>query len=510
MNKIIITLLLLSGFCVLSQNNMPKNVTTVLEKAGKNRIELEKVIQQYNQKAADSLKLKATYFLIANMDIHFSVDYYWADSAGKRIPYNEMDYPDFVTAVKAFEEIKPKYENLKPVPITYKDMDTIKADFLIKNIENAFDVWKRPQSKNVSFTEFCNYILPYRVGSEPLQEWRTTYREKFGWIQDSIKTENTEEALTYFAKDFRSWFVNTWDLEQRKEPLPHLGPIQLLNRKKGNCDDIGNLMAYILRSQGYCASIESVPFWATSTGRHFFNSSFSSEGKLIPFDVSKANVIIDNFSREPSKVIHITYARQPEALANLIPIEQIPAGFMRNQNYTDVTAKYWQTTSLETPLFALKTKEKPSVAYICVFNGMKWRATWWGKIINGKAKFDDLCKGAVFLPAYYIDEKIVPAAYPIAAGYQHQNTLKPDLINTRNVIIEEQDKYLKFRLYKKYTLYYWNNNWVSMGERTAVEGTTTLLFEKIPKNALLLLIPEYSQGKERPFIITETQERIWF
>lgn len=509
MSKFITTLLLLSGFCTIAQNSLPKNVITVIEKAGKNKIELEKVIKQYNQNTADSLKLKAAYFLIANMDIHSSVDYYWVDGTGKKIPYNEMDYPDFVTAVKAFEEIKPKYPNVKPVPFTYKDIDTIKADFLIKNIENAFEVWKRPQCKNTSFTDFCNYILPYRVGSEPLQDWRTIYKEKFEWIQDSVKGNNTEDALKYFANDFRSWFINTWNLEQRKEPLPRLGPIQLLNRKKGNCDDIGNLMVYMLRSQGYTASVECVPFWATSTGTHFFNSTFSSQGKLIPFDVSTANIKIDNFSREPSKVIRLTYARQPNVLASILPKEQIPPGFMRSENYMDVTSDYWQTSSLETPLFAIKVKS-PAVAYICVFNGLKWRATWWGKIKEGKVKFDNLCKGAVFLPTYYIDGKIIPAAYPIASGYQHQLILKPNFLEARNVVIEEQEKYLKFRLDKKYTLYYWNNNWISMGEQTATSETKSLVFEKVPKNALLLLVSDYSQGKERPFIITDTQERIWF
>ena len=277
MYKIIILLWLFCGFWGAAQNNIPKSVTSILEKAGKNRIELEKVIQEYSQNPADSLKLKASYFLIQNMDIHYSSDYYWTDDHGKKIPYNEMDYPDFITAVNAFEQIKPKYKNIKPVAVVYKDIDTIKASFLIKNIDNAFVVWNKPQSAKVSFNDFCNYILPYRVGTEPLQEWRTIYSERFSWIQDSIKTPQTEEILKYFAKDFRSWFVNTWDLEQRKEPLPHLGPIQLLSRKKGNCDDIGNLMAYILRSQGYVASVETIPYWATSTGTHFFNSTFSSD-----------------------------------------------------------------------------------------------------------------------------------------------------------------------------------------------------------------------------------------
>lgn len=508
MNRILLTVFILFIFHAIAQNGVPKDVNEVLEKAGKNRIELEKVIQQYNKNKADSLKLKAAYFLISNMDIHYSADYYWTDGAGKRIPYNEMDYPDFVTAVKAFDEIKPKYEGVKPVPVIYKDIDTIKADFLIKNIENAFEVWKRPQSKKISFKDFCNYILPYRVGSEPLQEWRNTYKEKFKWIHDSVKGKDTEGALKYFANDFRSWFVNTWNLEQRKEPLPHLGPIQLLNRKRGNCDDIGDLMTYMLRSQGYAASVECVPFWATSTGTHFFNSTFSSEGKLIPFDVSTANIKIDNFSREPSKVIRFTYARQPNILASILPKEQIPPGFMRSENYLDVTSNYWQTNSLETYLFTPKIKQ--SIAYICVFNSLKWNATWWGKIKEGKVKFDNLCKGAVFLPAYYINDKIIPAGYPIASGYQHQLTLKPDLTARRNVVIEEQDKYLKFRLDKKYTLYYWNNNWIPTGEKIIGEETQSLVFENVPKNALLLLVPEYSEGKERPFIVTDNQERIWF
>ncbi len=148
MSKIISVLLLLSGVCSMSQNSLSKNLTDVLTKAGKNRGELEKVIHQYNQNKGDSLKLKATYFLISNMDIHTSVDYYWADETGKKILYNEMNYPDFATAVKAFEDIKPKYKNLKPIRVIYRDIDTIKADFLIRNVENAFDVWEKPQNKN--------------------------------------------------------------------------------------------------------------------------------------------------------------------------------------------------------------------------------------------------------------------------------------------------------------------------------------------------------------------------
>lgn len=268
-------------------------------------------------------------------------------------------------------------------------------------------------------------------------------------------------------------------------------------------------MVYILRSQGYPASVEYVPYWATATGSHFFNSTYDSDGKLIPFDVSTANVKIDNFSREPSKVIRFMYAKQSNTLASFLDKDEIPSGFMRMENYLDVTSNYWETNSLTSPVFKLKV-EQPKVAFVCVLNGLKWQPTWWGKIDNESVTFNNLCKGAVFLPAYYINNEIVPAAYPIASGYHNKLTLKPDFETKKEIVIKEQDKYLRFRPDKKYTLYYWNNKWVKLDEKTTDATTTELKFQHVPNNALFLLIPEYSEGKERPFIITNNHERVWF
>ena len=48
--------------------------------AGDNRVELEKVISYYSQKEKDSLKLKAAYFLIENMQYHYYYDGNYIDS----------------------------------------------------------------------------------------------------------------------------------------------------------------------------------------------------------------------------------------------------------------------------------------------------------------------------------------------------------------------------------------------------------------------------------------------
>ena len=47
---------------------------------------------------------------------------------------------------------------------TITDIKTIKANYLIRNIDFAFKVWhEQPWGKYVSFHNFLEFVLPYRV-----------------------------------------------------------------------------------------------------------------------------------------------------------------------------------------------------------------------------------------------------------------------------------------------------------------------------------------------------------
>lgn len=323
--RVLLTCLLITTAAFAFASGYPKEVEAVLKKAGKNRGELEKTIRHFQQ-SHDELKLKATYFLIANMDIHYSMNYYWADAKGKKVPFNELAYPDFNAAIKAFTAIKAKTPGIHPVPVKYQDIDSIKANFLINNIDRAFEVWKRPAARQLSFANFCEYILPYRASVEPLQNWRDAYMKRFDALYQSIKDKSVNDALHAIVFEQKKWFTNTWQIEHRSEPLPRLGAMQLLQRKKGNCDDMAGLQVFILRSQGYPVTIDNIPFWATTSGTHFFNVTFDKSSRPVPFDVATAGVKIDTFEREPSKVVRTTFARQPDALANFISKDEIPDG----------------------------------------------------------------------------------------------------------------------------------------------------------------------------------------
>lgn len=507
MKQLLLGLLFCTPLFVSAQKQYPVAVEAVLKETPSNRNELEKAID-YFLKEGDSLKIKAIYFLVSNMDIHYSASYYWADSLGKKIAYNELNYLDFGTALQAFDEVKKNTPQIHPKPITYRDIDSIKASYLIDNVERAFAVWKRPWGKEVSFKNFCEYILPYRASVEPLQNWRSTYQQKFDWINDSSKGKTTDDALLYLGSDFKKWFLNTYDIETRKEPLPRLGAMQLLQRKKGPCEDIADLATFALRSQGFQVTNDMVTYWGTSSGSHFCNSTVNSQLQPIRFDASTSTVRLTTFAREPAKVIRTTYSKQPDVVANFEDVHNIPAGFMRTKNYTDVTHEYWETKDVHCPVF--DTPAKPRVAYACVFNYSEWRPTWYGKVTNDSVVFTDMSKGVVYLPVYYNNGKRKPAGYPIAVGYNHEMVLAPDTINTHSTKIQQQDKYLVFRSGKNYKLYFWNNSWKLLGEQKATEETRELVFNNVPRNALLLLVPEYSQRKERPFVIMDDGQRLWW
>jgi hypothetical protein len=123
-----------------------------------------------------------------------------------------------------------------------------------------------------------------------------------------------------------------------------------------------------------------------------------------------------------------------------------------------------------------------------------------------------MCQGAVFLPQYCRNGKMVKAGYPVASGYDKVTVLKPDTA-THTVTLRELPGYLKFRAGTVYGLGYYDigRGWTPIGKKTAAENTTEMVFENVPKNALLLLMPK-SEGerKERIFTVSDSGERVWW
>lgn len=508
----ILLLIVTSGFIswtIPTDKHFPNDVEVILTKAGNNRSELETALLYFAEKG-DEQMLQAAYFLIKNMDIHYSETYYLTDSTGKKVEFREFDYPDIASAVSALDSIRSFYGKLIFRDTVISDMEHVTGQFLIDNINQAFNAWRNSKFKSIPFKDFCEYILPYRVTVEPIEEWRSVYRPKYQWMTDSLQNKTLERILEYAGKDYNRWFSSSYGRKPliEDEPLSRLSALQLLFRKRGACEDIAALQVFSLRSQGIPAAYDVIPWWATSMGSHFVNTVFNDEMKPIRLDMTNATVINRNLNREPAKVLRTTYSKQPDVIAMKMDWREIPPCHLRTLNYVDVTDEWWETSDVTIDLSVdIPPKE---IAYAYVFNWGRWRPAWWGEVKGSSVIFSNMPKGIVILPVYYEKGRMKQAGHPLVNGYNHQLQLIPDTIHKRTVEIKQQDGYLIFRPNKKYELFYWDQRWKSLGVQVADEGETSLFFENVPGNVLFRLIPEYSVGKERPFIIMQDGKRYWW
>lgn len=511
-----ITLLLLLP--VNAQKSTPKTfpleVETVLKKSVNNRVELEKFLDFYRpfknksiiEHQDDSLKWKAACYLISNMDIHYSETFYWADSLQHKVEFDELSYPNYSLSKIAFNELNVK-SKLHPVKAKVYDMHHIKADFLIQNMETAFAAWRKPNCRYLNFDEFCEYLLPYRSLTEKLENWRTQFADTFKIKDQDLIPRSVASATNQLSQKIGGYFASSFSFEEKNNPTTFLSPSQLLFRKLGHCEDIVNLTNLVFKSQGLPCRIEMIPYHATSTGRHYWNATINENHEAVPFEGSKS---IEEFkiNREPSKVVSFTYAKQKDVPSTWVEESEIPNNYLRLSNFKDVTELYWRTKDIQCTLLSNKLNKK--LAYICVFNGLQWSPAYWGKIVNYEVTFPKMCCGVVYLPMLYMNGKLIPGTYPVVlTDSKEEQTLKPNKDMLHTVVLNEQEKYLKYRQGKKYKLYYWDNKWQLISEQVATDQTQ-LTFKNVPTNALLLMVPEYSARKERPFTITDTGERQWW
>ncbi|MDR2384504.1 MAG: hypothetical protein LBD80_02395 [Tannerella sp.] len=203
-NSIILTVLILlalgSGYWTWQRykwkhSPYSSEINAVLFMASNNRSELEKVLKHYGKNSSDSLKLRAVEFLIVNMPGKYS-KYYDApleDVATVLLRWTSSSNKELVMDTYGLGELTVR-----------EDVKYITGDYLIDNIELAFKVWEeQPWGRHIPFDAFCEDILPYRISTELLENWRTKALASFYDINRSFKEQpdiSSVEACTQLNK----------------------------------------------------------------------------------------------------------------------------------------------------------------------------------------------------------------------------------------------------------------------------------------------------------------------
>ena len=436
----IITLLLIS--CTSVEE---KELFKVLDFAGANRDELEKVLEHYKK---DSLKLKATCFLIKNMPGHAGYD---SVSINNWQPiYDQLtvisEKYNWERSGLWARETRAFGENIRTTisPLSMQqDISTIKADWLIKEIDLAFNAWQENKyTKDISFEDFCSTILPYRFQNGVcLDDARQIfYKRHQGYFNDSTKTiQEMVDSLSY-QYSFLQYNYNA----AASVPIYSAATFEYI--KRGLCEQMTWYNCLLFSALGVAVAIDFVPEWGNRNEAHSWNTIIIN-GESHPFepfydnDRWKYKRIYNNECfdlvwgkfRLP-KVYRHTYEFYIEGpiADQKISSYDIPALF-KNPRIKDVSSQYFKTADVSLEITE-DIPDKTNYCYLCVYSFEGWIPVQWGKIgRNKQVTFKDMGHDIAYLPAFYKNGTIIPAA-PLFILKQDGSVEKLECANTKTDI----------------------------------------------------------------------------
>lgn len=394
-----------------------KNQDTLLEKAlkrsGENRAELQHVIDHYSKNAEDSLKRKAAVFLISNMEGKFS--------------YQGTEYRSFLdfldslslstTGIPKFRlAITDLFKNrgtLVGKPEKIFDLISLNSKFLINNIDSAFLIYNSQTIKHkLSFENFCEFILPYRIGNEPIESFRSKLYDQYKSVLTCGASSIRAVADSVLARTSPTGMTINPPFPDFVPDFP-LSSLQKL--KGGTCRESSNLAIYIMRALGIPVAADFTPQWPHRGFGHSWSALLLNDDSCIDFEGATSSFVGGHLhalkSFRIAKAYRHTFSKQMNSLAMIHGDEEIP-DFFRDSCFKDVSSSYFKGTNI---VFNIpkEISGNKSFAYICVFDNRNWIPIHWGKIEEGKVVFSNMGGPSIYVIALFDSGNIQPVGNPI-------------------------------------------------------------------------------------------------
>jgi len=401
--------------------------------------QMKKAIAHY-QETGEEAKLQALVYLLNNMGGHFafanilSQEY---DSIlspqeyGGEIPANNQKHGIVLDRLVTLEE---KYGSVKTSLTKVRmDADLMRADYLIENVEYAFKVWNNaPWAKGLSFSDFCEYVLPYRVGHEPVNSWRPSGYANFGWVMNQGNIER-KRACSIINDSIKNVLSNM--MEMKMYPI-RLTYDNMYKIKVGVCEDETAFATMAMRSVGLPVGIDFVPQWPWRSMGHSWNYLLLENGETMPFMGTESNPGVPHFKLEKKgKVYRKTFAKNEKSLALMETDHDLLPQFFRSPYLKDVTELYAQVYPVN-----VKASGQQKYLYLSVFDNINWVPIDWAKIQGETASFDKLEGGVVYMPTFYENGKYLLPQQPFLLEEDGMiEILEPDF--NRNQTLKLKRKY---------------------------------------------------------------------
>jgi len=382
---------------------------------------------------------------------------------------------------------------LEETGVRKKVMDTevIDADFLAENIEYAFRAWALPWARDVSFEDFCRYLLPYKVANEAPERWRVAVWEEYApLLEEAVAEEGmtTSEICRRVIAEIQHWYVINLNFSYPVDA----GFLKAKELREGTCKDASLMILYPVRALGVCASFDYVPQWGNRSDRHFWNA-FYEDGVLVTFTGSESG---PGMTKQEFNGIGMMARKRPKVLRR----DYLSASSI------DVTTEYVPTADLS----ILGQGRRTGVPQLMVFDNANWRSvdegTWHGR----RVEFTAAARDIAFLPAVTQNGRGRALTWPFVVERDgHLKMFRPRLWRqtVRLTAKYPEDESNLIFPGEHYELFYWKGHWKSLGAQEATD--TVLVYRGVPRGALLWL-RNLDKGVQERIFTYEKGEQVWY
>lgn len=398
-------------------------------------------LKHYSQHAEDSLKLRAAYFLIDNMDGHKS-----PVSSDIQHLTDTLQTLKPLTNVGTLNDVWRQCNRLHPIEYV-QDSCIVTDDWLIQNIEQAFDSWTTaPWFSDIDFEQFCEYILPYRVGGECLSsEWRCKLRQMYA---PHIKDETDILRAFVTLRDSIDRSVKFW----QPNFTFSIDVLTTEHIRRANCDQSCLLLVSILRSLGIPAAFDYTPIWADYSDKgHSWVSVVLNDGDTYTIFGHDHKAIQNNRFEASVFECEVPLSKTDYCPYQIKQSKQVSKvyrmGYRANSDFSiddfrnlsnvhahDVSAYYPLNGKLQ-----IKTATADPI-YLCTFvSGRNWEPIAKSIPIHDMAQFDNIGTDIVYLPMRRENGLLTAVSSPVLVSADgHTHSFDPDFHNPRTIVIDRK------------------------------------------------------------------------
>ncbi|MFT3737662.1 MAG: hypothetical protein QM786_02790 [Breznakibacter sp.] len=318
--------------------------------------------------------------------------------------------------------------------------DILPEAYFVQNLTCTINTLRSaPWADSVSLSDFCEYILPFRVGHESPDNWRDTlYKAYLKLIAEYPRLNHIDSLYKYHMA--HSYYYPRAGEEWKKIYPLDMNYSWLRLTKEGECQDRCRYVIYHLRAAGIPATYDYLPNWGNrpfALHAHVglanrtiqvektinnLNNPNDTASNLTSAYMHKLSYVFEphemphglyvQYVKTIPKVYRQTWSLQPNMtrLYNTIPESDLYTPLVK-PNMVDVSDQYLETKDVTITLPSTFRNRK--IAYLGVFDLNGWypvafaQAGWFGK-----ATFEKLGKNILYMPLIAQNGQMHPFGNP--------------------------------------------------------------------------------------------------